>query len=156
MRRRVVVLAGLLAVLAIGTLAALRASVRLLRAEIVGALGPGAQSGALEVGIRRLSVDDLVLPGTEAWPADAALRAGRVAIAPSVLSLFSHQIRIASVDVETPYVSMLRTRRGKLRVVPTLLGRRATDGDGDERQPAAPRTPRRHTVPEESAPATPA
>jgi len=145
MRRRVVVIIGLLAVVAIGLVAAFRASVQLVRSEIVGALGPGARIGALEVGVRRLSVDDLVLPGTANWPADAALRAGRVAIAPSLLSLLTRQLRIASVDIDTPYVAMLRTRRGKLRIVPTLIGPRARSADGSDGEPAAPRAPRPRT-----------
>jgi len=145
MRRRVVVIIGLLAVLAVGLVAAFRASVQLVRSEIVGALGPGARIGALEVGVRRLSVDDLVLPGTDNWPADAALRAGRVAIAPSLLSLLTRQLRIASVDIDTPYVAMLRTRRGKLRIVPTLIGPRARSADGSDGAPAAPRAPRPRT-----------
>jgi hypothetical protein len=149
MRRRVVVLAGLLAVLVIGLLVAFRASVRLLRTEIVGVLGPGAQIGALEVGIRRLAVDDLVLPGTERWPADAALRAQKVEIAPSLLSLLSRQIRIASVEVETPYVSMVRTRRGKLRIVPTLLGRQSDKEDTDGPRAAARRPASRPPAPKE-------
>jgi hypothetical protein len=121
MRRRVVVIAGLLVVLAIGAVAGLRASVGMLRREITGALGAGAEIGSLEVGVTQLAVNELVLPGGAGWPSDAALRAERVTIQPSLRSLLSRQIRIASVEVAGPYVSMLRTRAGRLRIVPTLL-----------------------------------
>jgi hypothetical protein len=140
MRRRVVVIAGALVVLAIGAVAGLRASVAMLRRDITSALGVGAEIGSLEVGVAQLGVNELVLPGGAGWPAPAALRAQRVTIEPSLLSLFLRQIRIASVEVAAPYVAMVRTRDGRLRAVPTLLDRTPVVGVAPEAS-AARRTP---------------
>ncbi|HWP65740.1 MAG TPA: DUF748 domain-containing protein [Candidatus Limnocylindria bacterium] len=142
MRRRVLLIAALLAVLGIGLLVGFRAALGLLRGEIVAALGPGAQVGSIDVGVRRLAVNEVVLPGGPRWPAEAALRTERVAIAPSLLSLLTPRIHIASVEVVRPYVAMVRTRRGKLRVVPTLLEEPVREGRAPDDAPAPPR-PRR-------------
>jgi hypothetical protein len=107
-----------------GGLVALRTTLAWLRTHVAGALGPGAEIGALDVQLRTLAVTGLRLPGgADGWPAPHALRAERVEIAPSVRTLFSDRVHVRSIDVEQPYVSMLRTRDGLLRVVPTLVER---------------------------------
>jgi hypothetical protein len=55
------------------------------------------------------------------WPAEDALRAERVTIVPSLRSFFSGTPRILSVTIEGPYLSVVRTKSGKLLAVPSLL-----------------------------------
>lgn len=57
-------------------------------------------------------------------------------IVPSLRSLLSDQIRIGSITVVRPYLSMLRTREGKLRVVPSLLERAPAKGKAAAGPPA--------------------
>jgi hypothetical protein len=124
-RRRALVAGSVFFVLAVGTAVGLCASVRWLRGHLASALGPGAAIGSLDVGLASLGVTALRLPGVPGWPARDALRAERVTIAPSLRSLLSRRIRVRSVQVDAPYVSMVRSRDGRLRVVPTLLERPA-------------------------------
>jgi len=123
--RRAILIGVCALVVLIGGYAALRATLEWLRTHVVAALGPGAEVGTLDVQVRTLAVTGLRLPGGEGeWPTPHALRAERLEIAPSIRSLFSDRVRIASVAVVQPYVSMVRTRDGRLRVVPTLIERR--------------------------------
>jgi hypothetical protein len=120
-RRRALGAGSVLVVVALGVALGLRASVGWLRGHLASALGPGAEIGSLDVGLASLGVTTLRLPGVPGWPASDTLRAKRVVVAPSLRSLLSSRIRIRSVAVDAPYVSMMRSRDGRLRVVPTLL-----------------------------------
>ncbi len=50
-----------------------------------------------------------------------SLRAERVLVVPSLRGLLSGTIRVGSITILRPYVSALRSREGKLQVVPSLL-----------------------------------
>lgn len=60
-------------------------------------------------------------PGGAGWPAEDELRARRIVIVPRWTDLLSARPRVESVRVEDAYVSLLRTRDGRLRVLPALL-----------------------------------
>ena len=98
-----------------------RISVGILRDRVVKALGPGSEVAALRVGWATLEVEGLRIRAGPGWPATDALRAERVVITPSVRTLLSGQLRVTSVTVAKPYLSVLRTRDGQLQVVPSLL-----------------------------------
>lgn len=115
------IVGGVCVALVLAVVWAARHAVEVLRSEIVAALGPGATIGSLDMGLRRLTLEELMLPGGEKWPADAALRTQRVTVTPNLITLLSPERRSAAVAVATPYVAMVRTRRGRLRVVPTLV-----------------------------------
>ena len=110
-----------LAVLIVGGLVGFRVAVGLLKGKVVEALGPESEIKELRVGWSAVEVEGLRIKGRQGWPAAETLRAERVVIVPSLRSLFSDQIQVASVTVVKPYLSTLRTREGKLRVVPSLL-----------------------------------
>jgi hypothetical protein len=61
------------------------------------------------------------IPGPKGWPVKDALRAERVTIVPGLRGILSGQLRVRSITVVAPYLSMLRTRDGQLRVLPSLL-----------------------------------
>jgi hypothetical protein len=95
------------------------------------------------VGLRAVAVNELRLPGSTGWPVPDALRVERVTIAPSIRSLFTDEVRIAAIEVADPYVSMLRTRGGRLRIVPTLLeAERPKNGGAAAAGPPASGAPR--------------
>jgi hypothetical protein len=111
-----------LAIAAIGLGAfALSAALRILEREVAHALGPGAQVAAIRAGVRSVVVEGLVIPAPKDWPAETSLRAERVRIAPTWRSLLARPIQIARIEIESGYLSMLRTRDGRLRVLPTIL-----------------------------------
>jgi hypothetical protein len=118
------VLAGLLAAL---FLAARYAATRLLRDEVLAALGPDSEVGEVRVGWSAIELHGLRIKapaGKGAWPAADQLRAGRVTVVPSVKDLLSAKVRVHEVRIEDAYLSVLRTRDGKLALLPGLLKRK--------------------------------
>lgn len=111
----------LFVVLIAGGIVGFRLALGLLKGKVVEALGAGSEVTELRVGWSAVEVVGLRIKGSQGWPAQDTLRAERVVIVPSLRSLLSDQIRIASITVTKPYLSMLRTRDGRLRVVPSLL-----------------------------------
>ena len=72
----------------------------------------------------------------QGWPSADTLRAERVVIVPSLKSLLSDRIQVSSITVVRPYLSALRTRDGKLQVVPSLLAGAASEGKAAAGPPA--------------------
>lgn len=125
-RRRwlVATLVGLLVVaasLAVGW----QLAVRQLHQQLRTALGPRSEVGQILVGWQAVEVRELRIraerQGAGAWPAEDELRAARVVVVPELRSLLSGTVRIRRVEIEDGYVSLLRTRDGRLRVLPALL-----------------------------------
>ena len=115
-----------------------RIAVGILKGKVVEALGPGSEIQDIQVGWSGVVVRGLRIKGPQGWPAQDALRAERVTIVPSLLDLLSGEIQVRSVTIEKPYLSALRAKDGKLRVVPTLLERPASKGEGEPRVAAPP------------------
>lgn len=99
-----------------------------LHSSIEAALGPRAtlQSVALgwgNVELRGLRVRAAPSQGNTAgrWPAADELVAERIRVVPAISSLWHSGWRVASISVDGASLSMLRTRDGKLRVLPSLL-----------------------------------
>jgi hypothetical protein len=124
---------GGLALLVVGGAIAFRLAVGILRDRVIDALGPESTVAEIRVGWSSLEVEGLEIAGPAGWPASAALRAERVTLVPSLRSLFSGQLRVGSITAVQPYLSMLRTKDGRLQVLPGLL----VDEKGAE-PPAAP------------------
>ena len=119
--RRGLVALALLLIVTVGGVIGFRLAVEFLKGKVLEALGPGSEIAAIRVGRSGVTVNGLRIRGPEGWPAADALRAERVEIAPSLRSFLSGEMRIWSVRIVKPYVSALRTKDGKLRVVPSLL-----------------------------------
>lgn len=129
--RWLVVLIVLLLLAVAGFFFARHLAVEGLRAQILQALGPESEVGEIVVGWSAVEVRDLRIRAPEgkgAWPAREQLRAARVVVVPSVRDLLSARIRIQRVRIEDAYLSVLRTREGRLRLLPTLLERKSAGG----------------------------
>lgn len=122
--------------LLVGVVVGFRLAVGVIKDKVVVALGPGSEIQGLHVGWSSVAVEGLRIKGTQGWPAVDTLRAERVVIVPSLRSLLSDQIQVSSVTVVKPYLSALRTRDGKLRVVPSLLEGPAAAGPASPGPPA--------------------
>ena len=120
-RRWAWIVLGVLAVLVAGGIVGLRVAVGVLRDRVTDALGPESEIARLRVGWSSLDIEGLRITGPEGWPASEALRAERVTIVPSLRSALSGQVHVRSITVSKPYLSALRTRDGKLQVLPSLL-----------------------------------
>ena len=140
MKRWPIIVLTVIVVLALALVAGYRMGVRLLQGKIVEALGPGSRLTELKVNWFTVELLGLTIDAPKGWPAARTLDAERVTIAPDLLSLFTNQIRVSSIVVEKPYISMLRTP-GKLIIVPSLTehaegeppkgkGREKTSGPG--------------------------
>jgi hypothetical protein len=129
---------ALFLVLVVGGAVGYRIAVGILKGKVVEALGPGSEIQDVQVGWSGVVVRGLHIKGPQGWPGQDALRAEQVTIVPSLLDLLSGEIQVRSVTIEKPYLSALRAKDGKLRVVPTLLERPAFRGEGGTRIAAPP------------------
>ena len=128
--------AAILAVLGVLLAVGWRLAVRELHDQLQTALGPRSEVGEVVVGWQAVEVRHLRIraarQGPTAWPAEDELRAERVVVVPDLRSLLSGTVRIRRVEIEDGYVSLLRTRDGRLKVLPALLdtGRAAGEEQG--------------------------
>jgi hypothetical protein len=124
MNRKIVVAAALFGLLAVAAFVGQRIAMRELKAGIEGALGPRASVGAIELGLTGVEISELRIRAARgAWPAEDELRARRVQLRPSLSTLWSKGWRIGHVQVDDAYVSLQRTRDGRLRILPALSER---------------------------------
>lgn len=113
---------GLVAVgvLAVVAVTALHFAAKALKGQIEQALGPDSEVGAIAVGWSTIEIRNLRIRGPKGWPAEDALRAERIVVAPDLRALLSAAPRVHRITVEKGYLSMVRVRDGRLRVVPGL------------------------------------
>lgn len=128
-------LLGGLLLLALLGFAAFQVAVHLLQGQVLAALGPRAELRELRVGLGGVEILGLRLPaepdsGKGAWPAPDQLRAERVLVVPSLADLLGARVVLSRIRVEGAYLSLLRTRDGRLRVLPGLTERVAKEGGG--------------------------
>jgi hypothetical protein len=122
--------------LGIAVVAGYRMGVRLLEGKIVDALGPGSRLTELKVNWFSIELLGLSIDAPKGWPAARTLEAERVTIIPDLRSLLTDQIRISSIVVEKPYLSMLRNP-GKLIMVPSLTEREGSQKEAPSGQGSA-------------------
>ncbi|MGD9831514.1 MAG: DUF748 domain-containing protein [Piscinibacter sp.] len=123
---------AVVAVLAVAAVGGLRLAAGRLESALAEALGPRASIGQVRIGLTGVQVTDLRIraaPG--AWPATDELVARRVNLRPALSSLWSRGWHIARIEVEDGYLSLLRTRQGRLRVLPALLERPRAEATGE-------------------------
>jgi hypothetical protein len=125
--------------LALAVLVALRVAMRQLPARVAEALGPRASVKAIELGWTGVHVRGLVVRGAAGrWPSEHELRAELVTIRPALSSLWRSGWRLSHVGVEGGYVALLRTRDGKLSVLPSLFDGKAAPKGGTPGAAGAP------------------
>ncbi len=136
MNRRLAITAAVLAALAVTAIAGLHLAAGRLEAALRDALGPRATIGAVRLGLTGVEVSDLRIAGAPGWPSPDELVAKRVHLRPGMATLWSSGWHIARIEVDDGYLSLLRTRGGKLRVLPALLEKPKAAGDGNAASPA--------------------
>lgn len=126
------VLGALVAATAIGIHLAARA----LEAKIIAALGPRAEIGSTTVGWTGVELTGVrILADRAHWPAGDELRAERIVVVPDLRDLLGGEIRISTIRVDGGYLSVFRTRAGKVKLLPALLERN-TSGSAPGTLPA--------------------
>lgn len=116
---------GLPAVLAVGGIVGYRAAIGELKHQVETALGPESQIESIDVGLSGVTVTGLRIGAPKGWPAKDTLRAERVTIAPSLMAALTGKLRVESITVVAPYLSVLRTRNEKIRLLPSLLEKKS-------------------------------
>ena len=94
------------------------------------AIGPRGTVGAVRLGWRGVEVHGLRIAAAPGWPAADELRAARVLVHPDLGAALTGRLGLGRIVVEDGYLSMLRTRDGRLRMLPALLEKSATAGPG--------------------------
>jgi Domain of Unknown Function (DUF748) len=128
MKRWQIIILAVIVILGVAVVAGYRIGVRQLQGRIIDSLGPGSRLTELKVNWFSIELSGLSIDAPKGWPAERTLEAERVTIVPDLRSLLTDQIRISSIVVEKPHLSMLRTP-GKLIMVPSL-----TEREGNQKE----------------------
>ncbi len=124
-KRAIVIALVAAGVLALTGFAALRYATKTLKSQVEQALGPESKVGEIVVGLSAIEIHDIRIAAPQGWPAPDALRAERIVIRPDLIGLFSARLHVPRITIEQAYVSALRARNGKFRLLPSLLEKRA-------------------------------
>jgi len=122
-RRPLRILLIVVAAMVIALLGAWQGAAFALKRQVLAALGPETVVGRVRIGLGSVLLEDLRVTAPKGWPSEHTLRAQRVSVEPDLRSLFSDKYRVGSIKVEQGYLSLLRTRQGRLRLLPSLLER---------------------------------
>lgn len=125
--RILLIVLALLAALALAMVLGLRYAVATLKAQIEQALGPESEVTEVVVGWSAIELRGIRIKAPKGWPAPDALRAARVVITPDLAGLFSARVHVPRIVIEDPYLSVLRTREGSVRLLPSLLEKPKTE-----------------------------
>ncbi len=125
--------AALVAAVLLGTVGAagFRLAGRILEDKVAAALGPRSEIGSMRLGLTGVEAGQVSIRGNPQWPAGYEFRAGHIKVVPSLRSLLSGEYRVRSITVVRPYLSVLRTGEGRLRILPGLLETGQTGGPCD-------------------------
>jgi len=125
-----IVVAG---VLVIAAVVGLQFAMRVLKDQVQQALGPDSEVGEIVVNVSSIELRGIRIAAPKGWPAAETLRAERVVVRPDLLGLFSARIHVPHILVDKAYVSVLRGRDGKVRLLPSLLEKKP--GEAGEAPP---------------------
>lgn len=134
-RSRLLLLLAVLTALAVAGGFAYRAAMQRLQSAVAAALGPRASIGAIGLGWSGVQIEALRIRSAPGWPAEDELRARRVRLRPSLASLWRPGWHIGAVTIEDGYVSLLRSRDGRLRVLPAVLDAKPASRDAPANAP---------------------
>lgn len=93
-----------------------------LKDKIQEALGPNSEVSSINVGFSSIEIVGIRIRADKNWPAADELSAKRVVVKPDWGALVAKTVRIASIEIEDGYLSMLRRKDGKMLLLPSLLG----------------------------------
>jgi hypothetical protein len=110
------------AVLAASLSLAKHFATRALKNQIQEALGSTSEVGEIVVGWSSIELHKVDVRAPANWPTGETLRADTVIVTPDLKALLSsRQLVISSIEVDAPYISILRSRDGKVHLLPSLL-----------------------------------
>ncbi|HEX8955541.1 MAG TPA: DUF748 domain-containing protein, partial [Burkholderiaceae bacterium] len=120
--KKISIIAGVtLAVLAAGGAIALHFATRALQTRVQSALGPNSEVAEVIVHWSSIEMRGVHVRGPADWPASEILRADRIVVRPDLRALISAQLHVSKIEVENPYLSILRGRDGHVRLLPGIV-----------------------------------
>ena len=131
-RRWPLIVAGILAVFLITAFVAFQIAIKTLKSQVEQALGPYGEVKEIRVRLTGVEVIGIRIRAPENsgksanWPAEDQLRAERILIVPALRDLLSARVVLLSIRVEGAYLSILRSKDGRMRVLPSLLEKTST------------------------------
>jgi hypothetical protein len=128
-KRLALILIAVLAALVVALIVGMHFATRELKKQIESALGPESEVADIIVHGSSIEVDGVRIHAPQGWPAADTLRAQRIIITPDLFGLLTHSIRVNSIRIEQAYVSVLRTKSGHVRLLPSMMeaSRKKTD-----------------------------
>lgn len=145
-RSRTLVIGITLAAVLIAGFAAFQFAIQALKGQVEKALGPHGEVKEIRVsltGVEAIGIRIRAPQGTDkktAWPAEDELRAERILIVPAIVDLLTARVALNTIKIEGAYISMLRAKDGRMKVLPSLLDNPAPpDGStsADKKEPGA-------------------
>jgi Domain of Unknown Function (DUF748) len=130
MKRWPIVVLAVLLFFGISMVAGYHVGVRLMRNKIAHALGHGSSIVDLKVNWFSLELLEVSIEAPKGWPAAQTFHAERVRIVPSLRSLLTDRVHIASIVFERPYLSVMRTSK-KWLMLPGLTETEDTRKNSD-------------------------
>jgi hypothetical protein len=105
---------------------------RELKIQVEKALGPDSEVAEITVGLSSIELRGIRIRAPKGWPAEDTLRAERIVVTPDLVGLVSSRLHVPKITVENAYLSVLRSRDGRLRLLPSLIEKRDKAGTGGE------------------------
>lgn len=130
MKRTLLILAAIVLLLGLAFTAGLHFAADALRGKVQEALGPDSEIGEISLSGTVVEVTRVRVPAPAGWPTGDVLRAERIVVTPDFGAIFSSKsVRIRRIAVDQAYLSIFRTREGKLRLLPGMLEKPASKGE---------------------------
>ncbi|PWB54703.1 MAG: hypothetical protein C3F18_06515 [Nitrosomonadales bacterium] len=136
MKRIIWALAALIIVLGLAGTVGLHFAAQSLKGKVEQALGPESEVGEIILGWSAIEIRQIRIHAPQGWPSQDTLRAEKIVIEPDLRGLLSAQVKLRRIRVEGGYLSLLRSREGNLRLLPSLLEKPA--GAAEEPASATP------------------
>lgn len=130
-RRFLIGVAAVLVSLGLAGWGATHLAARALKTRIETLLGPEASIGEIRLASGAVEILKLRVPAPKNWPCRDALRAERILVEPDFRAAFGGKWRVKRVLAEQPYLAVLRTREGRVSLLPSLLGRKDGSASAD-------------------------
>lgn len=128
-KRVLTVSAAVFFVLGTAAVGGLHVAAQALKGQVQQALGTDSEVGEITVGWSAIEMHGVRIRAPQGWPAEDTLRAERIIVRPDLMGLFSARLHVPRIVVERAYVSVWRTRDGKLRLLPSLLEKKPAQAD---------------------------
>jgi len=129
-RNAIVIGIAIVGAVIIASVLGLHFAAEALKSKVEQALGPESTVREIAVSLSAIEIRGIRIAAPQGWPTADALRAERIVIRPDLLGLFSARIHVPRITVEHAYVSALRARDGKFRLLPSLLEKQAKVDSG--------------------------